>query len=84
MSADWINKQIRVDGPYSIKIIDVNPYLYEVTGPGLVDEGSTYDAQTAIGTARQYNNIWNEARRTAPLPTSVQEALNSGDGTYRP
>ena len=27
---------------------------------------------------------WDAGQENAPLPTSIQEALNSGDGTYRP
>ena len=28
--------------------------------------------------------LWNYAPISDPLPDSIQEALNSGDGTYRP
>jgi len=27
---------------------------------------------------------WDAGEENAPLPRSIQEALNSGDGTYRP
>ncbi len=85
MNKDTANKAIRNEGPFSIEVID-GPMgkLYEVTGPGLIDEGMGNDPHEAIRKARQYNNVWSEARRSAPLPTSVQEALNSGDGVYRP
>lgn len=86
MDTKHINAQIVVEGPYAIEGTDDNVRfpVYRVTGPGLINEGWTGEPTVAIHRARQYNNIWNEARRTSPLPVSIQEAMNSGDGTYRP
>jgi len=85
MDLKHINEQIVVAGPYTIAgQLNARDYpIYRVEGPALIDEPWTHEPTIAIHRARKYNNIWKEARRTAPLPTSIQEALNSGDGTYR-
>lgn len=64
MDAELVNAQIGVPGPYRIRLsrhVDES-LLYQVYGPGLVDEGWTSLMHRAVCAARQYNNVWNAAQ----------------------
>lgn len=78
MDAELANAQIGVPGPYGIRLsrhVDES-LLYQVHGPGLVDEGWTSLMHRAVCAARQYNNVWNAARAAAH-PSSRGSAKRS-------